>query len=163
MKRRQLLALALALALGLPALASAAQASATRPFSADSFGRIRAAHAGAPLVVHVWGMTCGPCLVELPRWGQLLRRHPRLPLVLIQADAGPRRAAEQTLAGAGLAGAESWALTDEPDEFMRASIDPQWAGEMPHTLLIAADGSVTRISGSADMAAVERWVAQAGR
>lgn len=156
--RRQVL-LATAVLAG-PALA--APAMPERPLTRRTLAQVRAAHEGRPLIVHLWGMTCGPCLTELPRWGQFRRRHPEAALVLVQADQAPPRARQQTLAGAGLAQVESWYATAEPDEFLRASIDPAWQGEMPMTLLIAPGGRTKLIRGAADLALVERWLAAGG-
>jgi len=145
----------LAAAAATPLLAAAAT---PREFTEDSFAQIRARYAGRPLVVHIWGMTCGPCLVELPKWGALQRRRPDMNLVLIQADQAPARASEQTLQGAGLGRAESWGLTQPLDDYLRASIDPKWAGDMPRTLLLAPGGQLTVIRGVADIGAVARWL-----
>jgi len=124
----------------------------------DSVALIRARHAGRPLVVHLWGMTCGPCLAELPKWGALRRRRHDMNLVLIQVDQAPPRAGRQTLQAAGLQGVESWSVGSELDEFLRASIDPKWRGDMPRTLLISSGGEITRIAGVADLGRVERWL-----
>ncbi len=147
--------------LGLQSFEASAQG---RAFSAESFAQIRASHAGRPLIVHLWGMTCGPCLVELPKWGGLLRKRPHMHLVLIQVDQAPQGASEQTLRSAGLLEAEIWYVPSELDEFLRASIDPKWRGEMPRTLLISPGGEVARIAGAADLEQVTRWLdsAQAG-
>ena len=141
-----------------------ADSAATRVFDADSFARIRAAHGGHPLVVHLWGLTCGPCLDELPRWGALLRQRPGTALVLIQADATPPGAADVLLRRAGLARAERWAVAEEMDEFMRAGIDPSWSGELPRTLLFGAQGAPSvAIRGVADLREVRRWLDDAAR
>lgn len=133
-------------------------AAPAKALSRDSFAQIRASHAGQPLIVHIWGMTCGPCMVELPQWGALLRRYPRMRLVLIQADQAPPQASEQMLAQAGLGRVESWAAAGELDEYLRASIDRLWQGDMPRTLLIAPQGGVTRIQGVADLDQVGQWL-----
>ena len=137
-----------------------AGAASAASLSKDSFAQIRARHAGQPLVVHIWGMTCGPCMVELPQWGALLRRQPHMRLVLIQADQAPAQAREQVLDQAGLGRAESWAAAGELDEYLRASIDRQWQGDIPRTLLITAQGQVTRIQGVANLAHVSQWLRQ---
>jgi hypothetical protein len=103
-------------------------------------------------------MSCGPCLVELPQWGALLRKRPELPLVLIQVDASQPAARAKRLAAAGLAGAENWSANTEFDEFLRASIDPAWPGDMPRTLLISPSGQVKTIPGTVRMSEVERWL-----
>ena len=33
-----------------------------------SWQALRQAHDGRPTIMHFWGLTCGPCLVELPEW-----------------------------------------------------------------------------------------------
>ena len=40
----------------------------------------------------IWGVTCGPCRVEMPRWSELLRERPDLRLVVIHADLVPGEA-----------------------------------------------------------------------
>ena len=142
----------------LVALSGAADAAPERVFERDSYAQIRASHAGRALVVHLWGMTCGPCLVELPQWGALLRKRPELPLVLIQVDPSAPAARTKRLAAAGLARAESWSAASEFDEFLRASIDPAWPGDMPRTLLISPTGEVKTIRGAASLAEVEQWL-----
>jgi thiol-disulfide isomerase/thioredoxin len=51
-----------------------------------------AAHAGEPTAVYFWGVTCVPCPLEMPRWGELLRERPDLRLVVIHADLVPDEA-----------------------------------------------------------------------
>lgn len=142
----------------LVAFIASADAAPERVFERDSYAHIRASHAGQPLVVHLWGMTCGPCLVELPHWGALLRKRPELPLVLIQVDPSSPDARAKRLVAAGLARAENWSANTEFDEFLRASIDPTWPGDMPRTLLISPGGQVKTIPGTAQMSEVERWL-----
>jgi hypothetical protein len=59
---------------------------------------------------------------------------------------------------AALGSVESWSVPSELDEFSRARIDPSWSGEMPRTLLIGADGSVTTLRGVADPVQIARWL-----
>jgi thiol-disulfide isomerase/thioredoxin len=140
------------------AAAFAANMGSTRLLDTDSFAQVRARYARKPLIVHIWGLTCGPCLVELPRWAELKKQHPDMNLILIQADDAPFGAVVAALDRAGLGGIESWSAPSELDEFARARIDPSWSGEMPRTLLISADGSVTAVRGVADPAVINRWI-----
>jgi thiol-disulfide isomerase/thioredoxin len=157
--KRQFTHLAMSLALAaFASLATGATSPAPRPLNEDSFAQIRAHYAGKPLVVHLWGMTCGPCLTELPKWGELRRAHPEMNLVLIQTDQSPTAAAQATLKEAGLATAESWMASSELDEYMRASIDPTWIGDMPRTLMVSSTGDVVRMRGVADLAVVRQWL-----
>jgi thiol-disulfide isomerase/thioredoxin len=155
-----LLGLAL-LGVALPGLAVTAGAEGElHAFKRGSWQQIRRAHAGQPLVVHFWGLTCGPCRVEMPRWGQLLRERPDLKLVAIDADLIPNAADLVTdmLAKTGLAGAENWMFADDFVERLRFEINPRWRGEIPMTLLIARDGTVTTIEGSAEPEQVRTWL-----
>jgi len=52
-------------AIGTPALGAAPD---LRPFVRGSWAQLLKAHQGKPIVVHFWGLTCGPCLAELPNW-----------------------------------------------------------------------------------------------
>ena len=42
-------------------------------------------------------------------------------------------------------------------ERLRFEIDPGWQGDIPRTMLISREGTITTIEGSAEMADVERW------
>jgi thiol-disulfide isomerase/thioredoxin len=132
-----------------------------RPFVQGSWQALRQAYKGEPVVVHFWGLTCGPCLAELPQWGAFAARHAGLQIILVNWD---RRAEDQarieaTLAKAGLGSVKSWVLADSFEEKMRFKIDRDWMGELPRTLLIARDGNVTAFSGAADFSALAAWLA----
>ena len=149
----------IALALGIAAFGTA-HASDPLPFERGSWAKLRAAHAGQATVIHFWGLTCGPCLVELPNWGKLLADRRDLRLVLIDADPAPQSAEQVATAldRADLGKAESWTFTDRFYERLRYEIDPAWAGELPRTLMIARDGSVTVLPGVADLTKVRAWL-----
>jgi len=129
-------------------------------FVRGSWKEIRTAHAGVPAVVHFWGVTCGPCRVEMPNWGKLVRERGDLRLVLINADLVPNApsAVSAMLNQAGLAKAENWIFGEDFVERLRFEIDPQWRGEIPLTLLVARDGSITRIEGVANLDEVRAWL-----
>jgi thiol-disulfide isomerase/thioredoxin len=152
---KRLLALFFLLVSCMPSLAAE-----PRPFARGSWSQIEAAHRGQRLVVHLWGITCPPCLAELPNWARLAKERPDLKLVLIAADpvpqADPQIAA--TLEHAGLGGVESWSFADRFVERLRYEIDRGWAGELPRTLLIAPDGTRTAITGLADLEKVRAWL-----
>jgi thiol-disulfide isomerase/thioredoxin len=141
-------------------LAMPAQAADLAPFVRGSWQQLRQAHAGRPTIVHFWGLTCGPCLTELPEWGRLLAERPDADLVLVAADPIPEEPASlaATLRKSGLGSAESWAFADDFAERLRFEIDPRWRGEMPRTILITGDGTVTATTGVSDMAALRAWI-----
>ncbi|HEY6981723.1 TlpA family protein disulfide reductase [Reyranella sp.] len=144
---------------GLAALGTA-HAGEPLPFGRGSWAKLREAHAGQPTVVHFWGLTCGPCLVELPNWGRLLAERKDLNLVLLAADPMPEPTEQlaATLDRAGLGSAESWAFTDRFYERLRYEIDPAWAGELPRTQMIARDGTLTVLRGVVDLTKVRAWL-----
>jgi len=153
-------ALALAGLLLAPTMsASSAKNDDVHAFVRGSWKQLRAAHAGQPLIVHFWGITCGPCRAEMAQWGQFLKTHPRLPLVTIDADLLPDQvdAVKSMLAQSGLSSAENWMFDDDFVERLRYEINPHWQGEIPRTLLIARNGATTTINGVADFARIGAW------
>jgi thiol-disulfide isomerase/thioredoxin len=156
--KRHLLAAIFLVAFQLPA--ARAEAPQLKPFVRGSWQQVLNAHAGRPTLVHFWGVTCGPCKVELPLLGAFVKDHPALDMVTISADLAPDipGAAQSMLKKAGLASAENWIFSDGFVERLRFEIDPAWQGDIPRTLLISRDGKITTIEGSAEMAELEKWL-----
>jgi thiol-disulfide isomerase/thioredoxin len=130
------------------------------PFGRGSWQELRRAHAGQPTVVHFWALSCGPCLVELPLWGALVRERPDLRLVLVSTDRVSEKPERMTgaLDKAGLGAVEGWAFADRFEERLRFEVDPDWRGELPRTVLIGRDGALTAFSGAADPASIRQWL-----
>lgn len=147
------------------AMPAPVQAGAPLPFERGSWAKLRAVHAGQPTVVHFWGLTCGPCLVELPNWGKFLSERKDLSLVLLAADPLPQSAEQiaDTLDHSGLGKVESWRFTDRFYERLRYEIDPTWSGELPRTVMIARDGTATVLRGVADLSKVRAWLDEQAR
>jgi thiol-disulfide isomerase/thioredoxin len=148
------------LAASLAAAAGAETPSELKPFVRGSWQQMLRSHAGRPTLVHFWGVTCGPCKVELPLLGRFMKDHSDLDVVTISADLVPNLpgAAHAMLEKAGLGSAENWLFSDGFVERLRFEIDPAWQGEIPRTLLIARDGTVTTIEGSAEIPELEKWL-----
>lgn len=144
------------------ASATAAPASLA-PYRTGDWKALLRAHAGAPFIVHFWGVTCGPCIVELPQWGEFVRRHPGLPAVFVEVDPAPESVARRILARAHLEAADNRLLASPFDEYMRYEVDRKWAGELPATLLVDGKGQATRISGEVDFRQVDDWLARQRR
>jgi thiol-disulfide isomerase/thioredoxin len=135
-----------------------AQASELRAFGRDGWRQLTAAHAGRPLVVHFWSLSCAPCMAELPRWGRLAAQPHAYDLVLVDTDSimdAPRVLA--ILERAGLGGAENWAFADSFAAKLRYGIDPAWQGELPMTRLVAPDGGGETVLGTLDPGALAQW------
>ena len=141
-------------------LASAAHAADPIPFGRGSWAELTARHKGQATIVHFWGLTCAPCLVEMPNWGALAAQRPDMKLVLIAADPMPQSPAQVQAAveRAKLDGIESWNFTDRFYERLRYEIDPAWMGELPRTVMIDRDGKPTVLNGVADLDKVRAWL-----
>jgi thiol-disulfide isomerase/thioredoxin len=146
-------------------LAHPALAEEPQPFGRGSWQELRQEHAGRPLIVHFWGLTCGPCLVELPRWGEFIGEKPGVDVVMVTADpvVGERKAIAAVLAKAGCGTAESWMFADPFTDRLAYEVDPSWAGELPYTLLVGADGSATAILGEVNFSELRTWIAKLAR
>lgn len=150
----------IAVSAGVKAANTPAANDALKPFVRGSWKTLRQAHTGQPMVVHFWGLTCGPCLTELPNWTAHLKKRPDLNLVLVDAspfgdEAGEVRAA---LTKAGLTKQENWLFADSFEERLRFEIDPKWRGEMPYTLLIGRDGKVEPVTGIMNFGKLDTWL-----
>ena len=128
------------------------------PFVQGSWQQLRQKHEGKPTIVHFWGVTCAPCMVEMPKWAKLAKADRSFDLVLVDADPVGENAAGPMLAKMGLLKAENWGFADDFTERLRYEIDPKWHGELPLTLLIGLDGATKKIVGSADFDEVRRWL-----
>ena len=133
-----------------------------KPFVRGSWQDMLRSHAGRLTLVHFWGVTCGPCKVELPLLGQFMKDHSEIDVVMISADLVPNldRATRAMLEKAGLGSAENWIFSDGFVERLRFEIDPAWQGDIPRSLLIGRDGTVTTIEGSAEIPDLEKWLVQ---
>lgn len=159
--KRLLLALIILIAcLGGAPLAQTPSEPALKPFVRGSWQQMLRAHAGRPTLVHFWGVTCGPCKVELPLLGQFMKEHSELDVVMISADLVPNLEVptRMMLQKAGLASAENWIFSDGFVERLRFEIDPAWQGDIPRTLLVARDGTITTIEGSAEIPDLKKWL-----
>lgn len=155
--RRRLFAFFLLLAMVPPGLAS--DDGALKPFERGSWQKLLHSHAGHPTLVHFWGVTCGPCKVELPQLGRFMKDHPDIDVVTISADLVPNLpdATRSMLDHAGLGSAENWIFSDGFADRLRFEIDPAWQGDIPRTMLVARDGTITTIEGSAEIADLNKW------
>jgi len=137
-----------------------AHSAEMRAFGRGTWTSILNEHAGKPVVIHLWGLTCAPCLTELPHWAALERDRKDMTLIMIAADPTPANADDLTvtLDNAGLQRSERWMFADAFSERLRFEVDPKWRGEMPRTILISADGKPTIMPGLADLGAIRTWL-----
>jgi thiol-disulfide isomerase/thioredoxin len=156
--------LLVAAVISLLAGSSFAAPSPLKPFERGSWREVLRAHAGRPTLVHFWGVTCGPCKVELPQLGNFMKDHPGIDVVTISADLVPDlpEATQAMLEKAGLARAENFIFSDGYVERLRFEIDPSWQGDIPRTMLIGRDGAISTIEGTAEMSDLNKWSAAQG-
>jgi thiol-disulfide isomerase/thioredoxin len=149
---------ALLLLASLPAT-SASEQTKLKSFERGSWQRLLRSHAGHPTLVHFWGVTCGPCKVELPELGEFMKQHPSVDVVTIDADLVPNSDAAvlSMLEGAGLLSAENWMFNDGFPERLRYEIDAAWQGDIPRTILISRKGEMATIEGSAEPFLLQKW------
>jgi thiol-disulfide isomerase/thioredoxin len=140
-------------------LVSSPLGAAPKTYDSGSWESIRRAHAGRVLVVHFWGMTCGPCVVELPEWAKLQKTWPKARFVFVQADPIPAPIGSDVLQQAGLGRMESWVFAaGANEERLRYEADPRWRGELPKTVLVAPDGKVTPLRNGTDFERIKAWL-----
>ena len=157
MNRRRAVAAALACLTAPATLAGQGSGQALLPLGHGDWTALRGRLTGQAAVVHLWGVTCAPCIVELPAWGEFVSGHPRLPVLFVHCDPVPRDKVLATLRRAGLEGARNYAVRGPVDERLQFEFDPDWGGELPRTLLIDPRGGQRGISGSVDFAAILAW------
>lgn len=134
-------------------------AAAEWVFEPGSWSRLLAAHAGRPRVVHFRGLTCAPCIAELPDWAKLEKASAHARFVYVQADPIPMAGGHAMLRRAGLGQAESWSIgPGANDERIRYEVDRRWRGELPKTVLVASDGTVTPLRNGTDFGRIRGWL-----
>ncbi len=136
-----------------------------RPFVRGSWKQLRAAHGGRPVVVHFWGVTCAPCMGELPKWGQLAQSKPGVDIVFVAADPIPIEPPniEAAIVRTGIGTAEQWMFADSFLERLRFEVSPQWGGELPYTVMIDAGGVAQASAGVMDLGALRAWITRQPR
>jgi thiol-disulfide isomerase/thioredoxin len=95
-------------------------------------------------LVNVWATSCGPCLAEFPELVTMHRMYRKRPFELVTISADEPKRKEQALSLLKREHASSknylWASGNEYE--LVEAVDPEWAGPLPYTLLIAPGGKV---------------------
>jgi thiol-disulfide isomerase/thioredoxin len=152
---------AFAVAAGAISLYVAAPAAAFefRPYARGSFAELRKAHAGRPLLVHFWSVTCPPCLAELADWARLAHEKKNIDIIFVNADReNDRGRAESRLDKAGLKDAAHYGFADEFVDRLYFEVDHYWRGELPFTALVGADGGLLTVTGPIDDPLIAQWL-----
>ncbi|MEO0473828.1 MAG: redoxin domain-containing protein [Bacteroidota bacterium] len=96
------------------------------------------------LMVNVWASWCGPCVLELPDLAKVYRMYQGrdFRFVSISADkAKNMKAAQKCLEKAHLP-AENYVFDGEDKYQLIETVDPNWTGALPYTILIEPGGKI---------------------
>lgn len=132
-----------------------------KPYGRGGFAQIVKAHAGRPLIIHFWSVTCPPCVIELPQWAKMLGEHKDLDIVFVNTDDEEDRArAQARIEKVGLDKATHYGFADDFVEKLYFEADKSWRGELPFTALVSPDGAMTTVTGAVDDPLVVKWLAK---
>ena len=125
---------------------------------------IRDRYKSRPLVMHVWSLTCTPCLAELPKWAERIKRHPEIAFVFINTDGiSHAPALAKRLLNAGVKPTQSLVYADDFVERLQYEISPDWHGELPRNELIGRNGESLVSLGLLSDANFEKWTRRSQR
>lgn len=112
-------------------------------------------------LVNVWATWCGPCVIELPELVEMNRMYRKRPFEFVTISMDEPEAKGAALAKLKeLKVAATNYIVDVPDRdrFMN-TLDPEWAGPVPYTMLIAPGGKVIyRHTGQIDPLEVKKAI-----
>ncbi|MCY4265205.1 MAG: TlpA family protein disulfide reductase [Gammaproteobacteria bacterium] len=129
-----------------------------KPFTAESFAGIKQEFLDSEFLLGLWSVDCPPCLVELNMMGDLLKKYPDLPFVLISTDPiDERNTALTLLEDYELDQRESWMFADSFIERLRYSIDPGWYGELPRSYFFDSNHQRQSHSGIMTLDLLAKW------
>jgi thiol-disulfide isomerase/thioredoxin len=110
-----------------------------------------------PMIVHFWGVTCGPCMSEMPLWGRFANSS-HANVIFIQVDDAPKANVKNLAARLQIDQFTNFYSNTQFDERMRYEISHHWQGETPYTVLIGRSGDESVFSGAADFKKISKWL-----
>jgi thiol-disulfide isomerase/thioredoxin len=112
-------------------------------------------------LVNVWATWCAPCLAELPLLVGLSERYRELEVVTLSIDALEQRADALAFLKEIGASTRNWIIRPVDMHQLLQTLDPEWGGPLPYTLLVAPGGSVAyRKQGAFDPAELEAVIVE---
>jgi thiol-disulfide isomerase/thioredoxin len=127
-----------------------------RSFGLGDWSKLTSSSGQKPIVIHFWGVTCGPCMAEMPKWGAFVAKNKDLHIVFIQVDEVTKAKMSRFIIRSHLEAAENYTLTEPFDEIIRYEVDPKWQGETPVTFLISKSSN-KRLSGPVNFDTIKSW------
>lgn len=140
---------ALTLALALAASAASAE---IQSLNASQVPMLVAPPSHGVRFLALWSLDCAYCEANLQALARLQHDHPdRIELITVATDSmSASSAINERLHKAGVDSYPARAYADDTPDRLNYLIDPGWGGEMPHVLVIRADGSKRGYSGLLD-------------
>jgi thiol-disulfide isomerase/thioredoxin len=112
-------------------------------------------------LVNVWATWCGPCVIEFPELVSIHRiyRGRDLEVVTIDADAPDKRDKALAFLKEQQASTRNYAFDKGDPYALIDAVDPEWAGNLPHTILVAPQGEIIyRTDGAFDTLELRRAI-----
>lgn len=115
------------------------------------------------LLVNVWATWCGPCVQELPDFVTMNRMYRKRPfrLVTISMDEPEKRDEALKVLTENHVSAKNYLMQTKDRDKFAETLDREWPGPLPHTVLIAPGGKVVyRRTGAIDPLEVKRAIVE---
>jgi peroxiredoxin len=112
-------------------------------------------------LINAWATWCGPCVVEFPELVNINRmyRGRAFEVVTVSGDPPPLRPDVLKFLKDKQASTRNYVADSEDHDAMINALDPEWQGELPHTLLVAPGGNVVyRTRGAFDPLALKKAI-----
>lgn len=136
---------------------SMADTGVLKPYQSGDWASIVKTANGSPIAIHFWGVTCAPCVREMPQWGKFVTANKKANIIFIQVDDVSPEMIQKMLVKANLDKANNYYVSTVFDEQLRHEIDPQWRGETPMTILIDRNGKPLRKIGPMNFPQLRAW------
>jgi peroxiredoxin len=139
----------------------AAEEVSLEPIDADGLREILANDSQNLRLVNVWATWCGPCIVEFPDFVDVNRMYRNRSFEFISVSADDPDQSSQVLAFLQKKQASNRNLhfNSLDRDALVESIDPNWSGAIPHTMLIKPGGEVIyRHTGEIDFLKLKRAI-----
>ena len=137
--------------------ASMAETGVLKPYQGGDWTSVIKTDKGSPIAIHFWGVTCAPCVKEMPQWGKFVAANKKANIIFIQVDDVSPDMIQKMLAKANLSEAKNYYINSVFDERLRYEIDPKWRGETPITILIDKNGKALRKTGPMNFSQLSSW------